>query len=270
MVRMERPVKGPTAMKEFYQGKSVLVTGNTGFKGSWLTVWLKALGAEVSGFALEPEDGARLFRVVEGCLVRDFRGDMRDLSRVESAIEDTKPDLVLHLAAQALVRRSYEQPLETLTTNVVGTANLLDAVRRISPGSHCVIVTSDKCYENRGWDYAYRETDHLGGHDVYSASKGAAEIVVSSWRRSFFECENVPGRVATARGGNVIGGGDFSVNRIVPDAMRALSEGKPIGVRNPGATRPWQHVLDCLSGYLVLGAWLTGVEAGIAAARTRV
>lgn len=235
-----------------YKGKRVLVTGHTGFKGSWLVTWLTYLGAEVSGYGLEPTEKS-LFHILAPSLHRDDRGDIRKIDQLRATLEEFKPDIVFHLAAQALVGESYENPLDTVTTNVVGTANLLECLRTLSHDCHCVVVTSDKCYLNREWEYAYRESDHLGGHDVYSASKAAAEIITSAWSSSFFHGR---GKIATARGGNVIGGGDFTGGRLFPDCVKALSEDRVIELRNPNSIRPWQHVLDCLSGYLKLGEWL--------------
>ena len=247
-------------LQRAFRGRRVLVTGHTGFKGGWLTIWLSSLGAEVTGLALPPEPGPGFFAdAAVGEVCRSILGDVREPEQVRRTVEECRPEVVLHLAAQSLVRRSYDEPVNTFATNVMGTANVLEAVRVASRPCAVVVVTSDKCYENREWTYAYRESDPMGGHDPYSASKGAAELVAQSFRRSFFP----PGRlsehgvaVASARAGNVIGGGDWAQDRIVPDAIRALSAGGPISVRNPRAVRPWQHVLDPLSGYLVLAARL--------------
>lgn len=256
---------GAAELRVAYAGKRVLLTGHTGFKGSWLALWLQELGAEVTGFALPPEPMPSLHLaagVERAC--RGVQGDVRDAARLRAVLHEARPDFVFHLAAQPLVRLSYEQPVETIATNVLGTAHLLEAIRREGRPCAVVVVTSDKCYENREWIHGYREDEPMGGHDVYSMSKGAAELVVSSYRRSFFS----PGRlavhgiaVASARAGNVVGGGDFAKDRIVPDAMSALAEGRPVPVRNPGAVRPWQHVLEPLGGYLLLGARLAGVGA---------
>ncbi|MGB8931150.1 MAG: CDP-glucose 4,6-dehydratase [Anaeromyxobacteraceae bacterium] len=255
----------PTAdeLRLAYAGKRVFLTGHTGFKGGWLALWLKELGAEVTGYALAPDTRPALFEEagVAGACVRSVFADLRDLPRLEAALRDAKPDVVFHLAAQPLVRLSYEQPLETLTTNVVGTAHLLEAVRRAARPCAVVVVTSDKCYENREWLYGYREDEAMGGHDVYSMSKGAAELVTASWRRSFFHPAKLAQHgvaVATARAGNVVGGGDWAKDRIVPDCVAALAAGRPIVVRNPHGVRPWQHVLEPLSGYLLVGARLMG------------
>jgi CDP-glucose 4,6-dehydratase len=251
-------------LKDAFRGRRVLVTGHTGFKGGWLTIWLSSLGAEVTGLALPPEPGPGIFTdaaVGETC--RSILGDVREPEQVRRAVEQCRPEVVFHLAAQALVRRSYEEPLGTFATNVMGTAHLLEAMRTAGRPCAVVVVTSDKCYENREWSYAYRENDPMGGHDPYSASKGAAELVTQSFRRSFFSpgsLERHGVALATARAGNVIGGGDWAQDRIVPDAIRALSAGSPVPVRNPRAIRPWQHVLEPLSGYLVLAAGLLGAD----------
>ncbi len=235
----------------FWSGKRVLVTGHTGFKGAWLSLWLEALGAEVTGFALAPPTTPSLFALARvGDVVRSVEGDVRDREAVARVMRDAAPEIVLHLAAQSLVRPSYEDPLGTWATNVMGTAHVLEAARHV-PGLRAVlIVTSDKCYENREWVWGYRESDAMGGHDPYSASKGAAEILAASWRRSFFGDGRIG--VATARAGNVIGGGDWARDRLVPDAIRAFSARTPLRLRNPRSTRPWQHVLEPLGGYLQL------------------
>lgn len=250
-------------LESAYRGRKVLVTGHTGFKGSWLTTWLHALGAKVSGFALAPENDKWAF-VSAGVesLCRHRLADVRDLGAVDAALAEDQPDFIFHLAAQPLVRLSYRQPVETVATNVLGTAHLLDAVRRRRAPCVVVIVSSDKCYENHERDDGYSEDEPMGGHDPYSMSKGAAELVVQSFRRSFFPPAKVIEHgvfVASARAGNVIGGGDWAIDRLVPDAIAALSAGKPLEVRNPSSTRPWQHVLEPLSGYLLLGARMAGV-----------
>ncbi len=241
-------------MKPFtgtYQGRRVLVTGHTGFKGSWLTLWLHELGASVTGVALPPESQPNHWDLLELPL-DDRRLDIRGIGPLQSVFGEVQPEIVFHLAAQPLVRRSYRDPLETWSTNVMGTANVLEACRR-QPGVRAVVVvTSDKCYENREWLWGYRENDRLGGHDPYSASKAGAELVAASYRSAYFNAESAP-LLATARAGNVIGGGDWSEDRLVPDLIRALKMAQPLEVRAPDATRPWQHVLESLSGYLLLG-----------------
>jgi CDP-glucose 4,6-dehydratase len=249
-------VESLVAALSAYRGRRVFVTGTTGFKGSWLSTWLAELGADVAGFALPPADDAPLFgqlRCAER--IRQTYGDVRDLSALRAALEDFAPEVIIHLAAQALVRRSYEQPLETFGTNVTGGINLLEAIRRVDSVRSLVFITSDKCYLNKEWQFSYRENDELGGADPYSASKAAMELAFASYQQSFF-AGRMDFAAATARAGNVIGGGDFSRDRIVPDCVRALSAGAPIVLRNPDATRPWQHVLEPLSGYLMLGARL--------------
>ncbi len=248
---------GPLAAS--YRGRRVLVTGHTGFKGAWLSEWLLALGAKVTGLSLEPPTQPALFdQLGLGARLDDRRADLRDGAALREVVARAQPDFVFHLAAQAIVRESYARPEDTFAINVQGTANLLGTLRATTQPCAVVCVTSDKCYENRDWVFGYREEDPLGGHDPYSASKGAAEIVIASMRRSFFA--HGPVRVASARAGNVIGGGDWAKDRIVPDSVRALVRGEPIPVRNPRYTRPWQHVLEPLSGYLWLGALLRRPE----------
>jgi len=239
--------------RDWYSGKTVLVTGHTGFKGAWLSLWLNELGAKVQGISLPPVNSPNLFSIIGiDSFTEESYLDIRHKEEVSRAILRIKPDFIFHLAAQSLVRESYANPLATLDTNVLGTANLIESVREARFDCPILVVTSDKCYENREWCYGYRETDPLGGHDVYSASKAMTELVVQAWRRSFFDHKLGP--IVTARAGNVIGGGDYASDRIVPDAIRSLNQEQPIRVRNPIAIRPWQHVLECLSGYLWLGA----------------
>ena len=246
----------PTSLKSVFSGKAVWLSGHTGFKGSWLAHWLLEMGAEVHGYALSPDESPCLFEQLN--LAKRLRhrvSDLRDAAAVRSSIAECRPDFVFHLAAQALVRRSFEDPVSTYHTNVLGTIHVLEALRGLDKPCAAVFVTTDKCYDNREWLHGYREEDPLGGVDPYSSSKGAAEIAIASWRRSFFKGH--PVRVASARAGNVIGGGDWACDRIVPDCVRALSRSKPVGVRNRTATRPWQHVLEPLGGYL----WLSAVLA---------
>lgn len=240
-----------------FRGKGVFVTGHTGFKGAWLSEWLLALGARVTGYALSPPTEPSLFEQLGLAkrIEKHIVADINDATAVRSAIEAVQPDYVFHLAAQPLVRESYRNPLATFSTNVLGTAHLLEALRSLTKPCAAVIVTTDKCYENREWGYGYRENDPLGGRDPYSASKAAVELVTGSYRASFFSEGSV--RIASARAGNVIGGGDWAADRIVPDCVRALQKRKPIAVRNPAAIRPWQHVLDPLSGYLWLAVRLS-------------
>jgi CDP-glucose 4,6-dehydratase len=244
----------------FWQSKRVLLTRHTGFKGSWLSLWLLELGAVVTGFSLPPETDPNLFSQLGLQSRLDHRlGDIRDASVVAETVQEVQPDVVLHLAAQPLVRRSYAEPTATWATNVMGTIHLLEALRFLQQPCTAVLITTDKVYRNNEWFYGYREVDPLGGHDPYSSSKAAAELAIASWRSSF--CGIGPHqtphlRLASGRAGNVIGGGDWAADRIVPDAMRALASGGPIGVRNPLATRPWQHVLEPLGGYLLLAEHL--------------
>ena len=241
-------------MKQFadiYRGKRVLLTGHTGFKGSWLALWLHDLGAQVTGVALSPETQPNHWDLLK-LSNDDRRQDIRDISALKQVFNDTQPEIVFHLAAQALVRRSYRDPIETWATNVMGTANVLEACRHQSSVRAVITITTDKCYENREWPWGYRENDRLGGHDPYSASKAGAELVASSYRNAFF-IENTAPLLATARAGNVIGGGDWSDDRLIPDLIRALEKNQSLEIRSPQATRPWQHVLESLSGYLLLG-----------------
>ena len=240
-----------------YEGRRVFVTGHTGFKGSWLTFWLLSMGAKVTGYSLEPPTEPSLFdKLGLADKIDHHIGDVRDLAHLQKVMAAAQPEIVLHLAAQPLVRLSYDEPVETFETNVMGSVNVLEAARHVSSVRAIVNVTSDKCYENREWLHAYREEDVMGGHDPYSASKGAAEIVISSFRRSYFS-SNRSIVLASARAGNVIGGGDWAKDRIIPDCFLALSRGESISVRNKIATRPWQHVLEPLSGYLWLAASLS-------------
>jgi len=238
---------------EFWRGKKVLVTGHSGFKGSWLMLWLDALGAVPCGLSLAPETEPSLC-VLAGLNARfgNVVGDIREPATVAAAMAQAAPDIVLHLAAQTLVRRSYDEPALTFDTNVMGTVHVLEAVRRCPSVRAVLVVTSDKCYENNEWSWPYRENDPLGGYDPYSASKGCTEIVAAAWRRSFLARAEAPVMLASARAGNVIGGGDWAADRLVPDCVRALGRGEPVRIRNPHATRPWQHVLEPLSGYLLL------------------
>jgi CDP-glucose 4,6-dehydratase len=241
----------------FFKDKIVFVTGHTGFKGAWLSFWLHLLGAKVRGFALEPPTTPSLFQLLNlENLVGHTIGDVRDFSLLRSTLEKEPPDIVFHLAAQPLVRQSYETPLETYQVNVMGTVHLLEALRTQRKPCAAVMVTTDKCYENKEWEFGYREVDPLGGVDPYSSSKAAAEIAISSFRRSFFV--DHPVKIGSARAGNVIGGGDWALDRIVPDCIRFLQNDQPIPVRNKFATRPWQHVLEPLSGYLWLAVQLFG------------
>ena len=237
-----------------YKNRRILVTGHTGFKGSWLVLWLKELGAIVSGISLPPESYPNHYEIV-GTEIDSFDIDIRDQVLLREKISELRPEIIFHLAAQSLVHRSYRQPLETWSTNVMGTANVLDACRQLEELAAIVVVTTDKCYENKEWVWGYRENDPMGGHDPYSASKGACELVAASYRRSFFNEHSSP-LLATARAGNVIGGGDWSEDRLIPDLVRSIQAGKSLEIRSPNATRPWQHVLECLSGYLMLGQQL--------------
>jgi CDP-glucose 4,6-dehydratase len=255
----------------FWRDKRVLVTGHTGFKGSWLALWLQTLGAQVVGYSLPAPTEPSLFDLAEvprGIL--NVNGDVRDLPHLQSTLADARAEIVIHMAAQSLVRRSYAQPVETYETNVLGTVNVLEAVRQTGGVRAVVVVTSDKCYENREWVWGYREGEPMGGHDPYSSSKGCAELVTAAYRNSFFNAQGdgdpasgdhqAVTAVASARAGNVIGGGDWAEDRLVPDIMRAVLANKAVVIRQPDAVRPWQHVLDPLAGYLLLAEKLYGAD----------
>lgn len=237
---------------EFWQDKRVFLTGHTGFKGSWLSLWLQSMGATLHGYALQPPTNPSLFdeaRVAQG--MTQTVADIRDLASVQHAMSKFNPDIVIHMAAQSLVRLSYHEPVETYATNVMGTVHVLEAARHTPSVRAIVNVTTDKCYENKEWTWGYRENEPMGGYDPYSNSKGCAELVTSAYRQSFFHSKNAPA-LASARAGNVIGGGDWAQDRLVPDILRAFEHKAPVVIRNPHATRPWQHVLEPLSGYLML------------------
>ncbi len=247
---------------QFWQGKRVFLTGHTGFKGGWLSLWLQQLGAEVTGYALQAPTNPSLFEVANVARgMRSIIGDVRDAESVKRAVSDAQPDIVIHMAAQSLVRYSYANPVETYATNVMGTVHLLEAVRS-TPGVKAVVnVTSDKCYENKEWFWGYRESEPMGGYDPYSNSKGCAELVTAAYRNSYFNPEKYDEHgvgVASARAGNVIGGGDWALDRLIPDILRAIGRGEAVLIRNPDAIRPWQHVLEPLSGYLMLAEKLYG------------
>jgi len=242
--------------RAFWKDKKVLITGHTGFKGSWMSLWLQSLGANIVGYALQPPTQPSLFgiaNVADGMI--SIVGDVRDLDHLKSIIVEHGPEIVFHLAAQPLVRYSYENPVETYTTNVIGTVNMLEAVRHSVSVRTVVSITSDKCYENKEWFWGYREDERLGGHDPYSSSKGCAELVIAAYRRSYFSPEAHEHRevaLASTRAGNVIGGGDWAKDRLIPDIMKAIMEDRPVIIRSPNAIRPWQHVLEPLNGYLCL------------------
>ena len=240
-----------TKKDSFWRGKRVFLTGHTGFKGSWLSLWLQHLGAEVTGYALAPPTTPNLFGVAgvtTGMI--SIIADVRDLPTLQRAMQIAQPDIVIHMAAQPLVRLSYAEPVETYATNVMGTVNLLESVRQTPNVKGVVVVTTDKCYENKEWPWGYRENEPMGGHDPYSSSKGCVELVTAAYRTSFFQMHGIG--VATARAGNVIGGGDWAADRLVPDILRAFEKNQPAVIRHPQATRPWQHVLEPLGGYLSL------------------
>ena len=250
----------------FWKGKKILITGHTGFKGSWLSLWLQSKEAHIIGYSLPPPTEPSFFEIAnisEGMV--SIKGDVRDLDHLKTVIAEHTPEIVIHMAAQSLVRYSYSNPIETYSTNVMGTANVLEAIRQTDSVKVVLIITSDKCYENREWLWGYRENDPMGGHDPYSSSKGCAELVTSAYRSSYFSKKDYQTNsvaLASARAGNVIGGGDWAGDRLIPDIVRAIMENRSVAIRNPNATRPWQHVLEPLEGYLSLAEklWEQGQE----------
>jgi len=249
-------------MKQFWSGKRVLLTGHTGFKGAWLSLWLSSMGAKVHGLALDPPSNPNLYEIakVADLISSDSRIDIRNYESVLGLFEEVKPEVVFHLAAQSLVNYSYLHPIETITTNVLGTANILEASRATKSVKVAVVITTDKCYENREWIHPYREIDALGGHDPYSSSKACAELIVASWSKSYCLGKRADLKIASARAGNVIGGGDWANQRLIPDFIRASNAGTSIDIRYPDSTRPWQHVLEPLYGYLLLAQSLASID----------
>jgi len=261
-------VEGVVVNPKFWQGKRVLVTGHTGFKGGWLSLWLQSMGAEVTGYALAPPTSPCLFEVAEvESGMTSIIGDIRDLDKLLAVFAEHQPEIVIHMAAQPLVRYSYQNPVETYSTNVMGTVNVLEAVRHCSTVKAVVNITTDKCYENREWAWGYRENEPMGGYDPYSNSKGCAELVSAAYRSSFFNADTYAQHgvaLATVRAGNVIGGGDWAQDRLIPDILSAFEQGKLVNIRNPHAIRPWQHVLEPLRGYLTLAEHLYEQESNFA------
>ncbi len=255
--------------KNIYKNKKVLITGHTGFKGSWLALWLSSIGADVTGYALAPPTEPNHFQLLNLDMV-SLTGDIRDPEKLKKIFKEHKPEIVFHLAAQAIVRDSYKDPATTFNSNVMGTINVLEAARSIDDVRAIINVTSDKCYENREWPWGYREIDPVGGHDPYSASKGCCEIITNCWQKSFFNTEEYGKThqtlLASARAGNVIGGGDWAPDRLIPDIVRSIHQNKKVNIRNPYATRPWQHVLEPLNAYLMLGQKLIEGEKDFAEA----
>ena len=252
--------------KKFWKDKTVLITGHTGFKGSWLSLWLQSVGTRIIGYSLSPPTNPSLFEVANVAdRMCSITGDVRDLEHLKTTIAKYQPEIIIHMAAQSLVRDSYTKPIETYTTNIIGTVNVLEAVRQVKGSRIVLIVTSDKCYQNNEWLWGYRENEPMGGYDPYSSSKGCAEIIMSAYRHSYFPVEDYDNHniaIASARAGNVIGGGDWSNDRLIPDIIKAFMENRPVIVRNPNAMRPWQHVLEPLNGYLCLieRLWGNGPE----------
>lgn len=249
-------IKSATVSRKFWKSKKVFLTGHTGFKGSWMSIWLQSMGAIVKGYSLDPVTTPSLY--YEACVGENMEseiGDIRNLAQISNSIKDFNPDVLIHMAAQPLVRESYVDPVLTYTTNVIGTVNVLEAARNCNKLKAIISVTTDKCYENKEWNKGYKETDPMGGYDPYSSSKGCAELVTSAYRRSFFSTQN-SASLASARAGNVIGGGDWSNDRLLPDILKAFENSEPVIIRNPSSTRPWQHVLEPISGYLVLAEML--------------
>lgn len=259
MERRTGPLETMDVNPDFWRGKSVFLTGHTGFKGGWLALWLRLLGARVSGYALSPPTTPSLFDVagVQKTMVASTIADIRDADALRDALNRSEAEIVFHLAAQPLVRLSYAAPVDTYAINVMGTVHLLDALRTLPSLRAAVLITSDKCYENREWPWGYRENEAMGGHDPYASSKGCAELIVSAYRRSFFS--NGLAGIASARAGNVIGGGDWAADRLIPDLVRSFTAGRPITLRHPEAIRPWQHVLEPLAGYLLLAERLAEI-----------
>ena len=250
---------------DFWKGKKVFLTGHTGFKGSWLSLWLSSMGAKVTGYSLMPNTTPNLYNVlgIDSRIEKSHIADIRDTANLQKAMTEARPDVVIHMAAQALVRESYINPLETYAVNVFGTASILDAIRQIPEVRGVVIVTTDKCYENKEWEWGYRENDPLGGYDPYSSSKACAELVTAAYRQSFFNPLDYSKHgvaIASARAGNVIGGGDWSADRLIPDLLIGFEQGNSVRIRNPNAIRPWQHVLEPLSGYLTLSEYLLSAD----------
>lgn len=256
MAKRPRSLEGLDVNFSFWRGRRVFLTGHTGFKGGWLSLWLQQLGAELTGYALQPSSQSNLFEKANvGACMKSIIGDIRDGGKLLAAVREAAPDVVIHMAAQPLVRRSYVDPVETYSTNVMGTVHLLEAVRHCASVRSVVNVTTDKCYENREWLWPYRENEAMGGYDPYSSSKGCSELVTASYRNSFFNAKSHNQHqlaLASARAGNVIGGGDWSDDRLVPDILGAFSRSEPVMIRKPNAVRPWQHVLEPLRGYLTL------------------
>ena len=261
-------MKMAQADPRFWKNKKIFLTGHTGFKGSWLSLWLTSMGAKVTGYALPPATMPNLFEVlsIHSLIEKSHNADIRNLANLQATLFDAKPDVVIHMAAQPSVRYSYNNPVETYSTNIMGTVNVLESTRSVDSVRATVVVTTDKCYENKEWVWGYRENESMGGYDPYSSSKGCVELVTSAYRQSYFSGPDSSNNIATARAGNVIGGGDWTKDRLIPDAIKAFEGGLPLMIRNPLATRPWQHVLEPLSGYLTLAQALYEKGASFASA----